>query len=249
MTTTARTTADSTALVVDFCGELHRVEVDDSLAFGRSAALTIDDNPYLHRTVGSFSWQGGWWWLHNRGSRIHLTIKDLTSRTHVALAPGRDLALTFPRALVQFSAGRQHYEIEISLPDPLAVNQPGPAARLDDNRLGDHGATISLADLPLTVDQRRLVVALAEPTLISGDPEIRLPSNRAAAVRLGWTITRFNRKLDNVCQRLHKAGVSGLRGDVATLAADRRLRLVSHALESGLIDHRDLELLPPPLKS
>ena len=38
-----------------------------------------------------------------------------------------------------------------------------------------------------------------------------VPTNREAAQVLGWRITRFNRKLDNVCDRLSTAGVGGLR--------------------------------------
>ena len=38
-------------------------------------------------------------------------------------------------------------------------------------------------------------------------------TNREVAARLGWSLTKFNRKLDNVCQKLKKAGVQGLHGD------------------------------------
>ena len=88
------------------------------------------------------------------------------------------------------------------------------------------------------------VVALAEPAL--RDPfsrQISVPSNRQAALRLGWTLTRFNRKLDNVCQKLAKLGVPGLHGDLGELAVDRRRRLVEHAIQSGLVDTADLALL------
>jgi hypothetical protein len=34
-----------------------------------------------------------------------------------------------------------------------------------------------------------------------------LPTSAAAAQRLGWSITRFNRKLDNVCDKLDRQGV------------------------------------------
>ncbi len=223
-------------LLVEFCGMTHGLVDGATLDFGRSAQLEIDDNPYLHRVVGSFESRNGSWWLINRGRRMTLTIKDLTSRSQVSLAPGRELALTFPEAVVQFGAGRHRYELELTLnglPD-----LPVGAANSDDD-----GATISHADLPLTVDQRRLIVALAEPNLRSSGADIELPSNRAAALRLGWTITRFNRKLDNVCQRLTRAGVSGLRGDVGSMATERRTRLVEHALESGLVTEADLDAL------
>ncbi len=225
------------SMIVEFCGIATELHGDASLDFGRSAELEIDDNPYLHRVLGTFESRNGTWWLVNRGRRIGLTVKDLTSRSQVSLAPGRELALTFPEAVVQFVAGRHHYELELTitgLPAVPSVVTSGP---------DDEGATISHADLPLTVDQRRLIVALAEPNLRSGGVDIDLPSNRAAALRLGWTITRFNRKLDNVCQRLTRAGVSGLRGDVGSMATERRTRLVEHALESGLVTESDLDLL------
>lgn len=225
----------SRRLLVDFCGEIHELSGTDTLDFGRSATLEIDDNPFLHRHVGRFESRGDWWWLVNCGSRIHLNVSDITSRSQVNLAPGRELALTFPVASVGFGAGRHRYELMVSLPDLVPPEPDEPA--------DTEAATISHADLPLTPDQRRLIVALAEPALVAPGATIELPANRAAARRLGWTITRFNRKLDNVCHRLHGAGVTGLRGDVGTMATDRRTRLVTHAIESGLITPADLELL------
>lgn len=42
----------TTRLFVDFCGEERALAPGDSLTFGRSAELCIDDNPYLHRVLG-----------------------------------------------------------------------------------------------------------------------------------------------------------------------------------------------------
>lgn len=222
------------SVIVEFCGELIEIPPGRTFTFGRAADLEIDDNPFLHRQIGLLEYRGGWWWLRNVGSRIPLSVKDRTSRSQVTLAPGRDLALTFASASVQFSAGRSNYEIVITVPvpPPLPIG-PGDA----------DGETISLSDVPLTVDQRRLILALAEATLLSGDAAVDLPTNRAAALRLGWTITRFNRKLDNVCDRLAKSGVSGLRGQAGLLATDRRVRLVEHAVSSGLVNAEELSLL------
>jgi hypothetical protein len=221
-------------LVVDFCGEETRLLDGETLTFGRTADLFIDDNPYLHRRLGLIDCRQGIWWLRNVGSRIPLTVKDLTSRSKMTLAPGREMALTFPQAAVQFGAGKSNYELELIF----------ESGEVEDVDLEDDGSeTISMADLPLTADQRRLIVVLAEPNLRSGDATIELPTNKAAAQRLGWTITRFNRKLDNVCERLAKAGVSGLRGQVGVMASDRRTRLVEHSIESGLVTIDDLTLL------
>lgn len=226
---------------VGFCGELRQIDVGQSLTFGRAADLVIDDNQFLHRQVGQLAHRSGLWWLDNIGTRIPLSVKDLTSRSQVTLAPGRSLAISFPTAAVQFSAGRSNYELEISVPIPFGQ----PRLRLVEGE-GDpaDGETISLANVPLTLDQKLLIVALAEPTLRSGEADIETPSNRAAAHRLGWTITRFNRKLDNVCDRLTRAGVSGMRGQAGVLASDRRTRLVEHAVSSGLVSPEDLALLP-----
>ena len=105
--------------------------------------------------------------------------------------------------------------------------------------------TIALGDLLLTDEQRLLLLALAEGTLRDPHSNDELPTNRAVARRLGWSITKFNRKLDNLCNRFSKLGVGGLRGSIDQLATDRRRRLVEHAVESGLIARSQLcDLLP-----
>ena len=73
-----------------------------------------------------------------------------------------------------------------------------------------------------------------------------LPSSGAAAERLGWTMSRFNRKLDNVCDKLDRMGVQGLRGGVGKLASNRRARLVEYAVSSQLVTRSDLSLLDDP---
>ena len=85
----------------------------------------------------------------------------------------------------------------------------------------------------------------AEGTLRDPHNSDELPTNRAVARRLGWSITKFNRKLDNLCNRFTKLGVGGLRGSIDQLATDRRRRLVEHAIESGLISRSQLTALPP----
>jgi hypothetical protein len=70
-----------------------------------------------------------------------------------------------------------------------------------------------------------------------------LPTSRAAAARLGWKLTKFNRKLDNVCAKVGKAGVSGLHGDLSDLATNRRQRLVDFAVTSQVVTRDDLALL------
>jgi hypothetical protein len=53
----------------------------------------------------------------------------------------------------------------------------------------------------------------------------------------------FNRKLDNVCEKLDKLGVEGLRGGRGKLATNRRARLVEYAVATRLVSTDDLVLL------
>jgi hypothetical protein len=60
---------------------------------------------------------------------------------------------------------------------------------------------------------------------------------------MGWNITRFNRKLDNVCEKLTKIGVKGLHGGPDRLALDRRARLVEYAIAARWVTSEHLRLL------
>ena len=73
--------------------------------------------------------------------------------------------------------------------------------------------------------------------------DFEIPSSQQAADRLSWTITRFNRKLDNVCQKFADAGIRGLHGGVGKLASNRKSRLVEHALSTKVVTADDLVLL------
>jgi hypothetical protein len=98
---------------------------------------------------------------------------------------------------------------------------------------------------PNTITNReQLMVALAEPMLRrEGVSMNELPSSSAAARRLGWTMSKFNRKLDNVCDKLDRMGVQGLRGGAGKLATNRRARLVEYAVTSHVITRADLPIL------
>ena len=72
-----------------------------------------------------------------------------------------------------------------------------------------------------------------------------LPTSSEAARRLGWTLTRFNRKLDHVCEKLERQGVRGLHGAPGRLASNRRARLVEYALASRIVTRDDLSLIEP----
>ena len=90
-----------------------------------------------------------------------------------------------------------------------------------------------------------LVLALSEPVLKrAGTGAAEIPSSAAAAARLGWPLTKFNRKLDNVCEKLDRVGVRGLRGGrVAGAASNRRTALVEHAVSTLMVTAEDLYML------
>src|SRR5690606_39244214 len=102
----------------------------------------------------------------------------------------------------------------------------------------------TIAPVPLTSSQRLLIVALAEGMLRQATPgRGEIPSSAQAAERLHWSMTTFNRKLDNVCEKLDKVGVAGLRGGRGNLATNRRLRLVEYAVATRLVSRDDLYLI------
>ena len=151
------------------------------------------------------------------------------------LAPGARLPLVFAATSVIFSAGPTTYELTIHAAEPtFRDTQPPP----DDDGLS------TIGDVPLTHSQRVMILALAEPVLRrEGTGMSELPTSAQAAERLGWTLTRFNRKLDNVCDKLDRIGVPGMRGGVRSYATNRRVRLVEHALAARLVTRDDLPLL------
>ena len=162
----------------------------------------------------------------------------MAGRLEAFLAPGAVLPLVFDETLVRFTAGPTTYEFSIRLPDPTFVAGP-----VDDQPGGD----TTVGRVSMTPDQLRLILALAEPVLRGdGRAATALPPNTEAAQRLGWKITRFNRKLDNVCQKLAAQGVRGLHGGPGQLASNRRARLVEYAIAVRMVTRDDLPLLDVP---
>ena len=89
-----------------------------------------------------------------------------------------------------------------------------------------------------------MTLALAEPWLRrTGSGPVDLPRNADAAARLGWKLTRFNRALDNICDKLDRIGVRGMRGGPRMHASYRRTALVDYALTARLVTIEDLPLL------
>lgn len=225
----------SMTLSVDFAGEVFDVSPDDVFTIGREGTLALDDNPYLHRNFLQVSHRDGLWWLSNVGSRIPATITDSEGLMRSVLAPGGSAPLVFPENVVTFSAGPTTYELGMV----TRVMVYAPPAHKPQN---SHGTTI--APTAFTDSQLQVILALAEPVLTHvGSGAWEIPSAVSAAKRLGWTQTRFNRKLDNVCDKLDRCGVSGLRGGPGNTASMRRVRLVEYAVSTLLVTSADLPLL------
>ncbi|GAB3632166.1 hypothetical protein GCM10027421_15190 [Microbacterium shaanxiense] len=221
-------------VTVEFAGEYFPIERGGRFTVGREGDLAIDDNLFLHRHFLEISHEAGLWWLSNIGSRLTATVTDSAGGVQAWLAPGARLPLVFHRTTVVFTAGPTTYE--------LVVHAAEPTFRPTRPESADGDATIG--DVPLTVSQRQLILALAEPQLLrDGTGMSEIPTSASAAQRLGWTITRFNRKLDNVCDKLDRIGVPGMRGGQRNFATNRRGRLVEYAIASRLVTKTDLALL------
>lgn len=223
-------------LVVDFVGEETEVPPGTVCTIGRTAMVEVDDNPYLHRVLLEVGDHDGIWWVANVGSRLPVQLTDVDGLTRSTLAPGARSALVAARTLVTFQAGPTSYELELRLPGaPLPT--AGAVTPADD---GEE----TIGPPQLTAAQLLAILALAEPTLRRGGSGAgHLPSLAEAAARLGWSQTRFNRKLDNVCARLEAAGVEGLRGGPGRLATNRRGALVHYAVGTLLVTEDLLPLL------
>lgn len=224
------------AIIVDFCGIQTRV-TQGPFTIGRSGDLALDsDNRHLHRTFLQIDRQEGVWMLTNVGSYMSARVTDSEGRVDALLAPGARLPLVEP-TVVSFTAGPTNYELILDVPawHQAPTRQATNPDSNDDRTVGR---------ISMTPDQFLLILALAEPSLVgAGRVGSVIPSSAEAAARLGWTLTKFNRKLDNVCSKLSRTGVSGLHGEPGNLASQRRTRLVEHAVTARLVTADDLILL------
>lgn len=222
-------------LTIDFCGEVFVATVDRPLTIGREGDIVVDDNPYLHRRFLSVARSADLWWLSNVGSQLSATVADDKGLFQAWLAPAATIPIVFERMVVWFTAGPTTYELDMTM-------DGAPYSPAVDERV-DHGDT-TIGRLSLSAEQKLLIVALAEPILRRSDRGASsVPSSAEAARRLGWTLTKFNRKLDTVCEKLESQGVRGLHGGPARLAANRRARLVEYSLAARIIDRADVHLL------
>ena len=190
------------AATVDFAGEIYVVQADEVFSIGRDGDLSIDDNPYLHRRFLTLRNEDSLWLLRNVGNQLTATVADQHGIMQAWLAPEAQIPLIFGHTVVWFTAGPTTYEFDILLEQPSFVTRSEPVAA--------HGST-TIGRVTLTPDQKLLIVALSEPFLrrrLRGAAAV--PSSADAAGRLGWALTKFNRKLDNVGEKATRSGIRGL---------------------------------------
>lgn len=225
-------------LRLEYCGEWFDVNEPNGLGIGRESDLVIDENPFLHRRFLQIYPENGLWWLGNTGNQLSATVTDATGYVQAWLAPGARLPIVFEQLHVLFSAGSTTYDFTIHADDDYFASS---------SSFMDRSGATTIEPIPLTSSQRLLIVALCESVLrqrVHGRGEI--PTSAQASKRLGWTLTAFNRKLDNVCDKLDRAGVAGLRGGRGNHATQRRARLVEYAVSTRLVSSDDLILLDRP---
>jgi hypothetical protein len=243
VTDTSADTADFTdgertgpPLRLEFAGEWHELPLTRSFIIGREGDLEIDENPYLHRHFLELQFRDGLWWLANVGVRLAATVSSGGGAVQSWLSPGARMPLVFERSVIVFTAGPSTYELNLHMEE----------ASYDVSRQVRASMSGETTVMPasFTPLQKQLIVALAEPMLRREGVSINeLPSSSDAAKRLGWTQSKFNRKLDNVCDKLDRMGVQGLRGAPGKAASNRRARLVEYAVTSQVVTRADLPLL------
>lgn len=221
-------------LRVEFCGEWYDIDAARPFGIGREADLVIDENPYLHRVFLTLRAEYGLWWIDNVGQLLSATVSDATGSVQAWLAPGARLPIVFQTLHVMFTAGSTTYDFTVHAEDDFY-----------NTSLTAETATGGTTIMPvsLTPSQRLLVLSLAEHVLAQPAGRASIPSSAEAAERLGWSMTTFNRKLDNVCEKLDKIGVDGLRGGRGKLAVNRRSRLVEYAVATRLVTAEELPSL------
>jgi hypothetical protein len=236
----SRTHGTEAHLVVEFCGEEFVVSPGDTFTIGRDGDLSVDpDNSYLHRRLIELAWDAGFWWIGNVGSRLSVTVSGEVGSLQSVIGPGARLPVVLPECSMLFTAGPTTYEVNLMAHVPVF-----DVVRQESSGLGE----TTLGAVVLTDSQFRLVLALCENVLRrTGSGPADVPTNAAVARRLGWSITTFNRKLDNVCDKFDRAGVRGLRGGAGRNAVGRRARLVEYAVAARIVRPDHLPLLDEPL--
>jgi hypothetical protein len=224
------------AVTLDYCGEEYQPDAGSRFDIGREGDLILDEeNPFLHRQFLAVYHQSDLWWLENVGSQLSATVADGSGTFQAWLAPGARLPLVFPSTVIWFTAGPTTYEFDIHVSDV-------PFDRMPITESGD--GQVTLGPVNLTAEQKLLLVALCEDLLSRRKMGAgAVPQSGQVAERLTWPITKFNRKLDAICEKFTEAGVAGLRGGVAGAASSRKARLIEYAMAARIVTVDDLVLL------
>jgi len=172
------------------------------------------------------------------GGRLAAYLTDSNALMRSTLAPGAHLPLVFPRTMLTFAAGDTLYELIVDVPEtPYQAVRRAPAA----------SGTTTITPGAFTESQLLAILALAEPVLRrAGSGAGEVPSTSQASNRLGWTPKRFDKKIENICDKLTASGVRGLTGAGVRMASNRRLHLVEYAVSTLLVTPEDLPLLDLP---
>ncbi|MFC9979986.1 hypothetical protein [Gordonia sp. NPDC127522] len=228
-------TLDAGATYVEYCGERIALDADRRFFIGREADLSIDDNPYLHRRFLVIHNENGLWWLTNLGTHLSASVSAGDVGFSATLGPGARMPLVFGETTIVFTAGPTTYELSLFARAPQVKSVTRP----------EYSGGHTTQGVPtLTESQKLLIIVLAEEILRrEGTGSSAIPSSAQAARRLGWPLTKFNRKLDNVCDKLDQLGVSGMRGGGGKLASNRRTKLVEYAVSSRIVTREDLPLI------
>lgn len=227
----------TSVVTVEFIGEEYQPDPEGRFTIGREGDLVLDpDNPFLHRAFLVVYYQSDLWWLENVGSQLSATVADGSGTFQAWLAPGARLPLVFPSTVIWFTAGPTTYEFDIQV---SAV----PFERMPITESAD--GQVTLGPVSLTAEQKLLLVALCEDLLSRRKVGAgAVPQSALVAKRLSWPVTKFNRKLDLICEKFTEAGIHGLRGGVAGAASSRKARLIEYAMAARIVTPEDLSLLP-----
>ena len=224
------------SLWVAFIDEGHDLEPGSELSFGRNADIVIDDaNQFMHRIVGSFVWHRDSWWVRNSSRHAEIELLAETGK-RVTIPAGSSELLDGP-GVIRFDAGASSYELEYALDTEISLPTVELPRDEDDSYL-----TRDFGRIPLNEEQRAMLtelcrIRLTDPSATAAD----IPPNAEIANRLGWSLRKFDRKLDYICRRLAEEGVRGVRGVKGVEATDRRAVLVEHMITSGQITVADIQ--------
>ncbi len=192
------------ALFVDFCGEERAVAPEGSSPSGAPAGSRSTTTPTCTACSGDSPNETACGGSTTSAVGFRCSCAAANRPSSALIAPGTSVALTHGEFVLTFSAGPTNYELLGALEtDEWAIDLLGP-----DGLAG--ARTLEWGRVELNDDQRLLLLAMCERRLVDpGAVDGPILANRQGAARLGWSLPKFNRKLDHLCEKLHRAGVAG----------------------------------------